>query len=136
MNRRDAIAALVSAALLGAHGQAQVRDSGHRPVSVSPVQLDQTSGPAQDADRREPPAAQPQNAANRGQVAFDRICKSCHGPEARGDAGPRLVPFSREYEELLGIVREGQGQMPPISVRELPDTDVAQIVAYLKSRSQ
>ena len=81
-------------------------------------------------------AAQAQEPGNRGQVAFDRICKSCHGPEGRGDAGPRLMPFSREYEELLGIVREGTGQMPPISARELPDADVAQIVAYLKSLSQ
>jgi mono/diheme cytochrome c family protein len=68
-----------------------------------------------------------------GQAAFDRVCKACHGPEARGEAGPRLVPFSREYEELLGIVREGSGQMPPISARMLPDESVAQIAAYLKS---
>jgi hypothetical protein len=43
------------------------------------------------------------------------------------------VPFTREYEELLGIVREGTGQMPPISARQLPDEGVAEIVAYLKS---
>jgi len=80
--------------------------------------------------------AQGQDAKHPGQVDFDRVCKVCHGPEARGDAGPRLVPFTREYEELLGIVREGTGQMPPISSRELPDEGVAQIVAYLKSLSQ
>ena len=68
-----------------------------------------------------------------GQAAFDRVCKTCHGPEARGDAGPRLVPFSRGDEELLGIVREGIGQMPPISARELPDEGVVQIAAYLRS---
>ena len=111
MKKRCVLAALASAALLGAHGRAQART---------------IEGPL---------AAQPPNAAQRGQVAFDRICKSCHGSEGRGDAGPRLVPFSRDYEELLGIVREGQGQMPPISVRELPDADVALIVAYLKSLS-
>ena len=53
-----------------------------------------------------------------------------------GDAGPRLVPFSREYDELLGIVREGAGQMPPISARELSDEGVAQVLAYLKSLSR
>ena len=79
------------------------------------------------------PAAQGQG---QGQAAFDRVCKTCHGPDARGDAGPRLVPFSREYEELLGIVREGTGQMPPISARELPDDAVSQIVPYLKSLSR
>ena len=78
----------------------------------------------------------PQGAPSSGQAAFDRVCKVCHGPEARGDAGPRLVPFSRDDEELLGIVREGIGQMPPISARELPDESVPQIAAYLRSLSR
>jgi mono/diheme cytochrome c family protein len=77
-----------------------------------------------------------QGAPSSGQAAFDRVCKVCHGPEARGDAGPRLVPFSRDDEELLGIVREGIGQMPPISARELPDESVPQIAAYLRSLSR
>ena len=95
------MAMLTSAALLGVRGRAQ-----------------------------EPPPAQ-QDAKQAGQLAFDRVCKVCHGPEGRGDAGPRLVPFTREYQELLGIVREGTGQMPPISERQLPDEDVVQIAAYL-----
>ena len=74
-----------------------------------------------------------QDILRAGQAAFDRVCKRCHGAEARGDAAPRLVPFSRDYDELLGIVREGAGQMPPISARELSDEGVADIVAYLKS---
>ena len=83
-----------------------------------------------------PPPAQQQDTKHPGQVDFDRVCKVCHGPEARGDAGPRLVPFTREYEELLGIVREGTGQMPLISARQLPDEGVAQIIGYLRSLSQ
>ena len=90
----------------------------------------------QDVRTMEPPPAQQQDAKHPGQVDFDRVCKVCHGPEARGDAGPRLVPFTREYEELLGIVREGTGQMPPISARTLPDEGVAQIAGYLKSLSE
>ena len=81
---------------------------------------------------QEPPSRQQPDAVQAGQLAFDRVCKVCHGPEGRGDAGPRLVPFTREYDELLGIVREGTGQMPPISARQLPDEGVAQIVAYLE----
>ena len=77
-----------------------------------------------------------QGAPSPGQAAFDRVCKVCHGPEARGDAGPRLVPFSRDDEELLGIVREGTGQMPPISARELSDESIPQIAAYLRSLSR
>jgi mono/diheme cytochrome c family protein len=80
--------------------------------------------------------AQQEDDKRAGAAAFTRVCQRCHGPEARGDAGPRLVPFSREYDEVLAIVREGVGQMPPISARELPDEGVRQVVEYLKSLSQ
>jgi mono/diheme cytochrome c family protein len=70
-----------------------------------------------------------------GKVAFDRVCKTCHGEEARGDAGPRLVPLEMEYDELLAKVREGGGEMPPVSTRTLSDDDVKQIFNYLKSLS-
>ena len=73
---------------------------------------------------------------DQGQLAFDRVCQTCHGAGARGGAGPGLAPFSRDYDELLGIVREGAGEMPPISARELSDEGVAQVLAYLKSLSR
>jgi mono/diheme cytochrome c family protein len=68
-----------------------------------------------------------------GKVAFDKVCKTCHGEDARGDAGPRLVPLDIEYDELLAKVREGGGEMPPISTKTLSDDDVKQIFNYLKS---
>ena len=68
-----------------------------------------------------------------GQAAYDRVCHICHGPEGRGDAAPRLVPFDRSYEELLAIVRDGRGEMPPVSERRLSNAEVAQIVEYLKT---
>lgn len=126
-------AASILAMLLlpGARGQAQ-----QTRISWS----DGTSGVASTvahSRRNEPASAPPQSpeVLRAGQAAFNRVCKRCHGAEAKGDAGPRLVPFSRETDELLGIVREGTGQMPPISARELADESVAEIVAYLKSLS-
>ena len=68
-----------------------------------------------------------------GEVAYNRVCSVCHGPKGRGDAGPRLVPFDRDYVEVLGIVRDGRGEMPPKPEREVSDREVAQIVEYLKS---
>jgi mono/diheme cytochrome c family protein len=93
--------------------------------------------PGVPAETRRPPAPTAQQEARpQGQEEFDRVCKVCHGAEARGDAAPRLVPFTREYQELLGIVREGVGQMPPIAARQLSDEDVAKVLDYLKSLSR
>lgn len=68
-----------------------------------------------------------------GQAPFDRVCKVCHGEEGRGNAGPRLVPFEMEDDELLIRVREGGGEMPPISANRVSDDEVKQIAAYLRS---
>ena len=73
-----------------------------------------------------------QESKSRGQVVFDRICGACHGPKGRGDAAPRLVPFDREFEDVLSVVREGRGQMAPISAGDISDEEVAQVVQYLR----
>lgn len=70
-----------------------------------------------------------------GAAAFANVCESCHGPQGRGNQGPRLVPLPKDDEEVLAIVREGFGQMPAISSRELSDERVREIVVYLKSLS-
>jgi quinoprotein glucose dehydrogenase len=71
-----------------------------------------------------------------GQAAYEQMCASCHGAMGRGDAGPRLVPFTRETADLLGIVRQGSGQMPPLSERALTDDTLRQIAEYLRSLSR
>ena len=81
-------------------------------------------------------AQEPQDSNSAGQIAFDKVCKVCHGPEGRGDGAPRLVPFDRSYEEVLAIVRDGRGDMPPISERRVSDDEVKQIVEYLHSLSK
>jgi mono/diheme cytochrome c family protein len=68
-----------------------------------------------------------------GKTAYDRVCQVCHGAAGRGDAGPSLVPLDKEYEEVLAIVREGGGEMPPFSAQRVSDEDVKRIVEYLKS---
>lgn len=68
-----------------------------------------------------------------GKQAFDRVCKVCHGEEGRGGAGPTLVPFDRELDDVMTIVREGTGQMPPISAERVSDQELGSIVSYLKS---
>jgi len=68
-----------------------------------------------------------------GQAPYDKNCKVCHGSEGQGNAGPALVPFELDDEQLLMKVREGGGEMPPISERRLSDDDVKQIGSYLRS---
>jgi mono/diheme cytochrome c family protein len=68
-----------------------------------------------------------------GKAPYARVCQVCHGPDGRGDAGPSLVPLDKDYDEVLTMVREGGGQMPPISAERVSDDEVKQIVAYLKS---
>ena len=68
-----------------------------------------------------------------GKAAYTRVCQVCHGAEGRGDAGPALVPLDKEVDEVLGIVREGTGQMPPVSAERVSDDEVKRIVEYLKS---
>ena len=68
-----------------------------------------------------------------GKAPYARVCQVCHGAEGRGDAGPSLVPLDKDYEDVLTMVREGGGQMPPISTERLSDGEVKQIVEYLKS---
>jgi mono/diheme cytochrome c family protein len=68
-----------------------------------------------------------------GKASYDKVCRICHGPDGMGNQGPALVPFTMEPEELLVRVREGGGEMPPISANRVSDDDVKQIAAYLKS---
>jgi mono/diheme cytochrome c family protein len=72
-------------------------------------------------------------AAQSGPEAFQRVCAACHGPDGKGAVAPALVPMNRGAAEVLGIVREGTGQMPPISTRELSDEEVTRIVEHLQS---
>jgi quinoprotein glucose dehydrogenase len=68
-----------------------------------------------------------------GADTYGRVCQTCHGPNGRGGVGPALVPMTKAVDEVLGIVREGFGEMPPISARELSDEDVARIVEHLRA---
>ena len=79
--------------------------------------------------------ARPEPAVQAGKTSYDRVCSVCHGMEGRGDAGPGpgLVPFERDYNDLLAIVREGLGEMPPIPAERVSDQTVKEIFEYLKS---
>jgi mono/diheme cytochrome c family protein len=68
-----------------------------------------------------------------GKVPYERVCAACHGANAQGDQGPRLVPMTMDYDELLAKVRQGGGEMPAISKTAMTDDEVKQVLEYLKS---
>ena len=72
-------------------------------------------------------------AEDPGRRLYEQKCGQCHGAEARGGKGPRLVPFQWSYERALDLIRHPECDMPPMSASDVSDAEVAQIVAYLKT---
>jgi mono/diheme cytochrome c family protein len=73
------------------------------------------------------------NAAN-GKVLFDTKyrCYSCHGFDGHGGQGARLVPMKLAQAAFIAYVRNPR-QMPPYGEKIVPDSEMADIYAYIKS---
>ena len=79
-------------------------------------------------------ADQPGNAA-RGKETMVRVgCWSCHGYEGQGGStGPRIAPNPRPYAAFSAFVRTTSANMPPYTEHVLPEADLQDIHAYLRS---
>ena len=74
--------------------------------------------------------------AERGLSVYVQLCQTCHG-----EAGPSgMRSFDRASvisvkalgpERVRTTIRQGQGQMPAFSTRQLPDRELASLLAYL-----
>jgi quinoprotein glucose dehydrogenase len=91
------------------------------------------TGPATTTAKPAPAAPAASAPAQDANAAFTNVCVPCHGAAGRGGLAPALVPMTRGADEVLAIVREGNGSMAPISSREVSDEQVRQIVEYLRS---
>ena len=62
-------------------------------------------------------------------------CYQCHGYEAQGatPTGPRLGPRPIAFAQFSKYVRTPTGQMPPYTIKSVPDKDLADIYAFLQS---
>ena len=76
------------------------------------------------------------NADNGKKLFMADGCYECHGRMGQGAAqtgaariGPPILPF----EAFQGYVRSPANNMPPYSAKAVPDKDLADIYAYLKS---
>src|SRR5262245_30412969 len=92
---------------------------------------------AQRADTTRNPLGASAAAIADGQRVYDQTCQACHGPAGQGDRGPALhagaLPRTREDGDLFHTIREGVAgsQMPPF--KNLSDTQVWQLVSYIRS---
>jgi mono/diheme cytochrome c family protein len=79
--------------------------------------------------------APPAGDAGRGQAAFLKYgCYTCHGYEAQGVPGRKLAPNPLPYPAFSNFVRSSPGEMPTFTQAVLPDQDLADIHAYLRSK--
>jgi mono/diheme cytochrome c family protein len=81
------------------------------------------------------PAPAPQGDPARGKAAFLRVgCYTCHGYEGQGVPGKKIAPNPLAYPAFSNFVRTSPGEMPTFTAQILPDQDLADIYAYLRSK--
>ena len=79
--------------------------------------------------------APPPGDAERGKAAFLRVgCYTCHGFEGQGVPGKKLAPNPLPYPAFSNFVRTSPGEMPTFTPQVLPEQDLADIHAYLRSK--
>src|ERR1700724_185105 len=75
--------------------------------------------------------------AARGKILFTEKygCYQCHGTEGQGSqvTGPKLAPDPLPYDALSAFIRTSSRNMPPFREQILPNADLEDIYAYLKS---
>jgi mono/diheme cytochrome c family protein len=81
-------------------------------------------------------AAPTGNAENGKKLFMADGCYECHGRMGQGAAqtgAARIGPPQLSFEGFQTYVRSPKNQMPPYSSKAIPDADLADIYAYLKS---
>lgn len=75
------------------------------------------------------------DAAKGRQLFMHNGCYECHGTQGAGGgiAGPALAPDPLPVEAITAQLRHPAQRMPPYSDSAVPDSDIADIHAYLQS---
>jgi mono/diheme cytochrome c family protein len=60
-------------------------------------------------------------------------CYACHGFSGQNGSGARLVPMRMTQEAFSTVVRKGRRQMPHFTAKVLPETQLGEIYAYIKT---
>lgn len=81
-------------------------------------------------------AAPAGNAQNGKKLFMADGCYECHGQMGQGAAqtgAARIGPPMLSFDGFQSYVRAPRNQMPPYTSKAIPDQDLADIYAYLKS---
>jgi mono/diheme cytochrome c family protein len=76
------------------------------------------------------------NATNGKKLFMSDGCYECHGRQGQGAAqtgAARIGPPQLSFDGFQSYVRNPKVNMPPYSNKAIPDQDLADIYAYLKS---
>jgi len=76
------------------------------------------------------------NAQNGKKLFMSDGCYECHGRQGQGAAqtgAARIGPPQLSFDGFQSYVRNPKVNMPPYSSKAIPDQDLADIYAYLKS---
>lgn len=76
------------------------------------------------------------NAQNGKKLFMSDGCYECHGRQGQGAAqtgAARIGPPMLSFDGFQSYVRKPINQMPPYSIKAIPDQDLADIYSYLKS---
>ena len=75
------------------------------------------------------------NAAHGKELFLKYSCYACHGFSGQNGPGARLVPMKIAQTGFIAYVRNPPrpNQMPSYSAKAVPDADMADIYAYIKT---
>jgi mono/diheme cytochrome c family protein len=74
----------------------------------------------------------PKGSASGRQVYMQK-CARCHGADAKGKSGPRLVGKSLSLEEIEQTVTKGRPPKMPAFGKQLSSAEVKAVAAYVRS---
>ena len=83
-------------------------------------------------------AQPPAGDASRGKELYDKkyLCSACHGFSGQNGVGARLVPMKLTQAAFMAYVRHPHDTptgMPPYTAKVMPDQELVDIYAYIKS---
>jgi mono/diheme cytochrome c family protein len=85
--------------------------------------------------------AQPAGDAQNGKKVFEKLdCFRCHGsagegmPQTAKESGPpKIAATHLSLQEFVRSIRDPKGQMPPFGAKQVSDTELSDIYAFLQS---